>query len=80
MGVNMAGFAISDNDACCYASKQEIIRRYLKAIENERRNNLEPTESDKILLLMKGMNISVNDRVVYTAAMQKAQDTFIRTT
>ena len=27
MGVNMAGFAITDDEACCEASKQEIIRR-----------------------------------------------------
>ena len=29
MGVNMAGFAICDDDACREASYQEIIRRYL---------------------------------------------------
>lgn len=71
MGVNMAGFAISDDEVCCNASKQEIIRRYFKALENERRNNLEPLESDKILLLMNKLNVSVEDRVVYGACMEK---------
>ena len=28
MGVNMAGFAIVDDEVCCEASRQEIIRRY----------------------------------------------------
>ena len=28
MGVNMAGYCITDDDAVCEASKREIIRRY----------------------------------------------------
>ena len=28
MGVNMAGFCISDDEVCKEASRQEIIRRY----------------------------------------------------
>ena len=71
MGVNMAGFAISDSEVCKEASKQEIIRRYFKALENERRNNLDPVESEKILLLMNSLNVSVDDRVVYRACMDK---------
>ena len=31
MGVNMAGYCITDDEACCEASKQEIIRRYYAA-------------------------------------------------
>ena len=31
MGVNMAGFCIFDDEACCEASKQEIIRRWYAA-------------------------------------------------
>jgi uncharacterized protein (UPF0371 family) len=71
MGVNMAGFAICDDEACQNASKQEIIRRYFKALENERRNNLDPDESEKILYLMQGLNISVEDREVYNACIKK---------
>ncbi len=73
MGVNMAGFAICDDDACQEASKQEIIRRYFKALENERRNNLEPDESDKILMLMNALNITAEDRKCYKACMEKAE-------
>ena len=32
MGVNMAGFCITDDDAVCEASKQEIVRRYYSAL------------------------------------------------
>ena len=32
MGVNMAGFCISDDKVCCKASKDEIIRRYYNAL------------------------------------------------
>ena len=31
MGVNMVGFCISDDEACCEASKNEIVRRYYAA-------------------------------------------------
>lgn len=73
MGVNMAGFAICDDEVCSHASKQEIIRRYFSALEKERRNNLEPCESEKIYHLMSGLNISVEDRAVYIACMKKAE-------
>ena len=72
MGVNMAGFAISDDEVCREASKQEIIRRYFKALENERRNNLDADESEKIYHLMQGLNVSAQDRKVYTACMKKS--------
>ncbi len=75
MGVNMVGFAISDDEICQEASKQEIIRRYFKALENERRNNLESLESDKILLLMNSLGITIEDRKVYTACLEKQQST-----
>ncbi|MBR6737300.1 MAG: DUF1846 domain-containing protein [Clostridia bacterium] len=75
MGVNMAGFAISNNEVCEEASKQEIIRRYFKALENERRNNLDPDESQKIEHLMRGLNVSVEDRKVYVEALKKEQKT-----
>ena len=74
MGVNMAGYGICDDEVCREASKQEIIRRYFKAVENERRNNLEPIESEKISLLMSSMGISEDDRKVYVVAEEKAKE------
>ena len=73
MGVNMAGFCISDNAVCREASYQEIIRRYYKALENERRNNLDPTESDKILLIMNKCGLTVDDRRVAKEARLEAE-------
>ena len=73
MGVNAVASAICDDEVCKEASKQEIIRRYFKALENERRNNLDSNESDKIFLLMNSLGISVEDRKVYVAC-QKKQD------
>lgn len=75
MGVNMAGYGICDDEVCQDASKQEIIRRYLKALETERKNNLDPNESEKIALLMGIMGITVNDRAVYTCAEAKTKET-----
>ncbi len=72
MGVNMAGYAICDDDACVEASKQEIIRRYLHALAKERRDGLDSTESDKIALIMKGNNIELDERQVYVAANKEA--------
>ena len=68
MGVNMAGYAISDDEVCVEAAKQEIIRRYFNALARERRNDLDSSESDKIALIMKGNNIDVNERKVYEIA------------
>ena len=33
MGVNMAGNCIVDDEVCCEASRQEIIRRYYKSCD-----------------------------------------------
>lgn len=73
MGVNMAGYAICDDEVCVEASRQEIIRRYLKALAAERRDALDSTESDKIALIMKGCGVSVNDRKVYAKANELAE-------
>lgn len=62
MGVNMAGYAISDDEAVCEASRQEIIRRYFRALMQERRENKEPEESEKIALLMQANHIAAEDR------------------
>ena len=42
MGVNMAGMCISDDEVCREASRQEVIRRYFKALTAEHRDQSEP--------------------------------------
>ncbi len=75
MGVNMAGFAISDNDAVCEAAKQEIIRRYYAALVCARQGLGEQNEAQKIELLMNQVGVTVSDRPVAAAALAKAEAT-----
>lgn len=74
MGVNMAGYAISDDSVCVEAAKQEIIRRYLNALARERRNDLDSSESDKIDLIMKSHGISVSERKVYEVSNRVSEE------
>ncbi len=74
MGVNMAGFAIVDDEAVCDAARQEIIRRYYAALVNARQGLGEASDSAKIELLMKQVKASINDRPVVAAALEKAEE------
>lgn len=75
MGVNMAGNCITDDEACCVAAKQEIIRRYYKEKVELRKGNGTQGAVEKIELLMKKTEISVQDRPVVGAANTKAETT-----
>lgn len=75
MGVNMAGFCISDDAACAEASKQETIRRYYKALVAEKRDELEPVESDRIAMIMGGLGIDATYRPVVEPALAKERRT-----
>ncbi len=75
MGVNMAGCAISDDEAVRAAANQEIIRRYYTALCNVRQGLSEESEVAKIELLMNQMGISTADRPVARAALDKAKAT-----
>ncbi len=68
MGVNMAGYCISDDEVCCEASKQEIIRRYYKSLVHARKSGTDSHESQKIALIMEKLGLTVNDRKVAAAA------------
>lgn len=72
MGVNMAGYCISDDDACREAAKAEIIRRYYSVLCQERRGLGGKDAIYKIELLMKQCGISVEGRKVVEAAMTRA--------
>ena len=74
MGVNMAGFAISDDEAVCNAAKQEIIRRYFASLVNLRQGMGEQSDVSKIELLMKQASVSIKDRPVVEAARKKADE------
>ncbi len=74
MGVNMAGYCITDNDAVCDASKQEIVRRYYSALCAVRKGMSEQSEIMKLELLMNSLEISPEIRPVVKAALKKAKD------
>jgi len=75
MGVNMAGYCISDDEVCCDASKAEIIRRYFAALCDARNDkNLEEAVI-KIESLMNQAGISVDYRVVVKKAIEKSEMT-----
>ena len=75
MGVNMAGYAIFDDEAVKKAANQEIIRRYYAAMCSVRQGMGENSEVTKIELLMNQLGISVSDRPVVKAALDKAENT-----
>lgn len=75
MGVNMAGFGISDDEAVCNAARQEIIRRYYAALVSARQGMSEQNDAPKIELLMNQTGVTVSDRPVVAAALEKAEKT-----
>ncbi|SDL73915.1 DUF1846 domain-containing protein [Tessaracoccus oleiagri] len=75
MGVNMAGFCISDDEVCRRASQQEVIRRWYKAAVHERAEMLEPHASERIALLMSQLGIALEDRPVVVPANNVARRT-----
>ena len=75
MGVNMAGFAVFDDETCKAAANQEIIRRYYGAMCSVRQGLGDKAEVGRIELLMNSMHISASDRPVVAAALDKAEKT-----
>lgn len=75
MGVNMAGKSICDDDACREASKQEVIRRYYKALVTEKKELSEPVQSERIALLMSKLSITPTDRPVVSPTLALAKST-----
>ncbi|MBC3186524.1 DUF1846 domain-containing protein [Corynebacterium sp. zg-331] len=69
MGVNMAGYAISDDAACREAANQEIIRRYYRALVEERREERDPLLSERVAMVMSKAGVSATDRRVVAPAL-----------
>ena len=75
MGVNMVGFAISDDEVCQKAAKQEIIRRYFQTAVAVKRGSAPKDELYKQELLMKKAGCTIEDREVVGAAFAKQEAT-----
>ena len=71
MGVNMVGFCISDDEVCCKASKDEIIRRFYDATNKMADGADNESEVNKIRMLFNQAKITTAFRPVTTAAYEK---------
>ena len=58
MGVNMIGFCISDDEVCCDASKNEIIRRFYAATNKLADGADNENEVSKIRMLFNQAKVS----------------------
>ena len=75
MGVNMAGFCITDDEAVRKASCQEIIRRYYHTLCDHKKGHGGEEAVYKIELLMKQAGIDTDQRAVVRPALEKAAET-----
>ena len=75
MGVNMVGFCISDDQVCCDASKDEIIRRYYDATNKFANGADNESEVQKIQMLFNQAKITTATRKVTTVAKKRREET-----
>lgn len=71
MGVNMAGFAISDDNVCSEAAKQEIIRRYYRYLVEAKKGQNTLETASRVKVLMNELKIDISDRKCISAAVEK---------
>ena len=74
MGVNMAGYAICDDEAVREAADQEIIRRYYKALCDAKQGKGSQDSVDKIKRIMQELGLKRSDRAVVAPALQKLEE------
>lgn len=60
MGVNMAGFCITDDEIISMASKKEIVRRYYQTIVNYQQDKTPKTHVQRLLKIIKENKINTN--------------------
>ncbi|MCR4848218.1 MAG: DUF1846 domain-containing protein [Bacteroidales bacterium] len=73
MGVNMVGFCISDDEVCCKAANDEIIRRYFTALNAMADGDGNENEVTKIKMLLNQAKITVEDRMCVVAARERKE-------
>ena len=73
MGVNMAGFCITDDTVCQKAARDEIIRRYYAAQCDAFKGRASKETVAKIELLMSKSGTVLENRQTVAAALQKAE-------
>ncbi len=75
MGVNMAGYCLSDDKVCQEAAKAEIIRRYYDAMIDVRRDILNEDTLYKMETIMNKVGVTKDDRIVAVKANELASKT-----
>ncbi|MBQ9399015.1 MAG: DUF1846 domain-containing protein [Bacteroidales bacterium] len=73
MGVNMIGYCLSNEEVCCDAARNEIIRRYYKALDDLAEGHSTEAEVNKIALLMKQARITTDFRRTTVAARERME-------
>jgi uncharacterized protein (UPF0371 family) len=73
MGVNRAGFGITDDDACRRAASQEIIRRYYNYACEYAMGLVNEAAVQRVELLMKNLGLKPADRPVVQPAHEAAR-------
>ncbi|MBR6539232.1 MAG: DUF1846 domain-containing protein [Bacteroides sp.] len=73
MGVNMIGFCMNDEEACCNAAHDEIIRRYYYALCKLAQKGEGESEVSKISLLMKQAKLTTEYRKTTVAAHERKE-------
>ena len=74
MGVNMVGFCISDDEVCCRASKDEIVRRYYDATNKLVDGACNDSEVSKIQMLFNQAKITTDYRKTTVAAKRLREE------
>ena len=75
MGVNMAGYCITDDAVCRDAACREIVRRYYTARCSFLQGHARREEAEKIRLLMKHLNLTDELLPVIASARKRAEET-----
>lgn len=75
MGVNMAGYCITDDNVVRAAARQEILRRYYAALCDQKQGKGTEEEIRRLELLMRKANVDPSERKVVLSAMALAEKT-----
>jgi len=73
MGVNMIGYCMSEEDVCCNAARDEIIRRYYTALCKMADGDCNDNEVNKIARLMQQAKITTSDRPTTVVAKERKE-------
>ncbi len=73
MGVNMAGNCIFDDLAVSEAARQEILRRYYKALCEKKKGMEKDQEISKLEILLNQAELTLDDRAVARAARKREE-------